>query len=104
MIQTCPTASGVAPGSSGPCAARGMESQVSEGGLFKNQPVGGGEEVETVKEAEVPPSQTATATEGVKTEGKTRESVVVIAFSNSLAITNEALVSTRMALYPRQNS
>ena len=51
--QTCPTASGVAPGptASGLCAARGMESQVSEGGLSKNQPVGGGEEVGTGKEA-----------------------------------------------------
>jgi hypothetical protein len=69
-----------------------MES-LSEGGLSKNQPVGGGKEVGTGKEAEVPPSQTATATEGVETEGETREPVVVIAFPNSLAITKEALVS-----------
>jgi hypothetical protein len=94
-IQICTTASAAAPEptASGLCAARGMESQVSKGGLSKNQPVGGGEEVGTGKEAEVPPSPTATATEGVETEGETREPVVVIAFSNSLAITTEALVS-----------
>jgi hypothetical protein len=78
---------------SGLGAARGLESQASEGGLSKNQPVGGGEEVGPVKEGEVPPSQPGTATKGVETEGETREPVVVIAFPNSLAITRQPLVS-----------
>jgi hypothetical protein len=55
--------------------------------------VGGGEEVGTGRESEVVPSRPGTATEGVETEGKTREPVVVIAFPNSLAITRQPLVS-----------
>jgi hypothetical protein len=93
--RTGPTASGVAPGptASDLGAARGLESQASERGFPKNQPVGGGEEVGTGRESEVVPSQPGTATKGVETEGETREPVVVIAFPNSLAITRQPLVS-----------